>query len=87
MIDITRIPILAERLAEAQRGADGEQIGGGFLNTYDPIERAIQELQAALTVIDAVIEKRGETDVALERIREALDELRANAVSAACGAL
>jgi len=85
MIDITGIPILAERLAEAQKAADGEQNGAG-LHTHDPIEFAIQELLAALTVIDAVIEKRDDTDMALERIREALDELRANAVRATCAA-
>ena len=47
MIDITGIPILAERLAEAQKAADGEQNGAG-LHTHDPIEFAIQELLAAL---------------------------------------
>jgi hypothetical protein len=87
MIDITGIPILAERLAKAQKSAEGEQKGAGLHNTHDPIERAMQELLGALTVIDAVIEKKRDTDVALERIREALDELRANAERAACGAL
>ena len=86
MIDITKIPILAERLTKAQKDAEGEQNGADLHNMHDPIERTIQELLAALAVIDDLIDKRGDTDVALNRIRGALVELRADAVRATCEA-